>query len=170
MAVLKEVKEYSGRQRINLNKSDGFNENEEVYIMKVSEYEKLKQIVIDFEVYKEKAISEKETAITTANETSKEVLQNIHAEFKKEYESKENIYKEQLEEKETKIKELETNLNNLKSIVSNFLIQLNGLKLFDFIFRNKHKDLIDDMGQSVWIVKSDVEVISNDDHVKIEEK
>ena len=91
MAVLKEVKEYSGRQRINLNKSDGFNENEEVYIMNVTEYEQLKKIVIDFEVHKEKAISEKETAITTANETSKEVLQNIHAEF-------ENIYKKQLED------------------------------------------------------------------------
>lgn len=167
---MKEVKEYTGRQRINLNKSDGFNENEEVYIMNTKEYEDLKSRIIAFEVYKEKAISEKETAVKTANETSKEVLQNIHNEFKKEYESKERIYLDQLEEKETKINNLENELKNLKAIVSNFLIQLNGLNLLDFVFRNKHKDMIEDLKESVWIVKPDVEIISNDDQAQIEEK
>ena len=170
MAVKKQVKVYSDRPRISLKKSDGFNENEEVYIMSSDEYSQLKQIVIDFEVYKEKTISEKETAVKTANETSKKVLQNIHNEFKKEYESKEDIYKEQLEEKETKINDLENELKNLKAIISIFLIQLNGLNLIDFEFRNKHKDMIDNLKESVWIVKPDVEIIRNDDQAQIEEK
>ena len=42
MVLEKQVKEYSDRQRINLNKADGFNANDTVYIL--SEQKKLIKI------------------------------------------------------------------------------------------------------------------------------
>ena len=39
MSVQKDVKEYSGRQRINLNKGDGFNDGDIVIVMAINEFE-----------------------------------------------------------------------------------------------------------------------------------
>ena len=43
MAVQKDVKEYSKRQRINLNKGDGFNDGDIVIVMAISEFEEIKE-------------------------------------------------------------------------------------------------------------------------------
>lgn len=138
MAVKKQVKEYSKRQRINLNKADDFITNADVYVMTEKEYYDI--------------TSSNEKIITELNQRHEKELQNIS-----------ELYQKQLSEKDIKITQLENDLNNIRSVASNVLIQLNGLSLWDVIFRSRHKVLISDFQKSIWIDSHDVEIIGNDD-------
>jgi uncharacterized protein YdcH (DUF465 family) len=148
MVIKKQVKEYSGRQRISLNKADGFKTNDEVYIMSADEYNQFKDNLFDLSSKLDKSIEAKETAIETATKMNENVT---------------DAYKIQLKDKDNKIKQLENELNNIRAIASKFLIQISSLGAFDIFLRHKHRDLIDDFQQSIWISRNNVEILESED-------
>lgn len=147
MAIKKQVKEYSQRQRINLNKSDGFKTDDTIYLMTSKEYNQLNDTILELN----KKLESKDTII----ENTKQMNQNIVSDIS-------GMYEKQLTDKNERIKQLENQLNDLKSIVTNFLIRFNGLNLLDMVLHRKHKDLIEDVQQSVWIRSDDIQILDNE--------
>ena len=69
------------------------------------------------------------------------------------------IHQKEIDKKDNEIKELTNQLNQLRGIVSNFLIQLNGLNAIDVIIRKKYKNLISELQSKIWIGSADNKTI-----------
>lgn len=76
--IFKEVKEYSTRQRININKDDNLKPGEKVVLLTVNEYEDIKT---DFKDLQDTLIKiENENQILQSQEQNlKEVIENVTA-------------------------------------------------------------------------------------------
>lgn len=148
MVLEKQVKEYSDRQRINLNKADGFNANDTVYILSADEYGNIKQSLLDLKKQIDIVNDSKDTAIKTAKEINKNNLSDVH-----------KIHQKEIDKKDNEIKELHEQLNQLRGMISNFLIQLNGLNAIDVIIRKKYKNLISELQSKIWIKSADKKTI-----------
>ena len=146
MVIIKEVKEYSKRKRINILKDDGFKPGDKVVILPLASYDdmiaelqRLEQLVTDYQMQEESIGNEK------SNETVSNVVEHIY-----------QMHQKQLENKDKIIQEKELEINRLKSITSKYNTSMNGLSTFDMLFRRKHKQLIDDFQSSIWITSDDV--------------
>ena len=139
MSVQKDVKEYSGRQRINLNKGDGFNDGDIVIVMAVSEFEEIKEQLLQLNEYKAKVEAFEKIAQQPPkdnDETLKKISQG---------------YEERLDKKDNELKEKDKEISRLKDIFSNYEKRIYGLNLFDMILR-KNKKLSDEFHDSIWII------------------
>ena len=127
MVKFKEIKNYSGRKRINIVKDDGFKTGEKVVLLTEQEYKELKQKKenIDIDI----------------------ILKTINKNHEK-----------QLQQMEKQVKEKEKELNQIKGMFTRFITQVNGLSFFDLIFKHKHKELINDFQDRVWIMQGTVEI------------
>ena len=146
MVIIKEVKEYSKRKRINILKDDGFQPGDKVAILPKTAYdeimvklENLEQQVSDYQQQDEN------TGNVKSEETISDILEQIYQQHQKQLENKDKIIHD---------KDLE--INRLKSITSKYNTSLNGLSTIDILFRRKHKQLIDDFQNSIWIHSDDV--------------
>ena len=128
--IVKQVKEYSKRQRIDLNKSDKLTTGADVYILTENEYNKYKEMENKF------IALETEIQILQKQEHNlKDIIENVTAPIYKNHEK-------ELKNKDNQIKELETQLKLCNSRNYQFNIDLQGLNLIDFVIFRKHKKLI----------------------------
>ena len=127
--IIKQVKEYSNRQRIDINKSDGINAGAEVVILSKMEYENLIN-----ENEKLTADSLKLQAMETQEQNLKNIIENITTPI---YEN----HKKELTAKDDKIKQLEHQLKSLQAKTNQYNLELMGLNFIDFV-RGKHKRAI----------------------------
>lgn len=140
MAVEKEIKEYSGRQRINLNKGDGFNNGDIVVIMAVNEFDEIKEQLMQLNTYKAKV---------NAYEKGNELLKGMSTDTSKDIV---NSYEKRLDKKDNELKEKDKEINRLKDIFSNYEKRVYGLNAFDVLVR-RNKKLSDEFHNSIWIIK-----------------
>lgn len=133
--ISKEVKDYSGRLRININKNDGLNPGDNVVLILESDYQKLQA--------EKETLSSKvemlEHERTNLEELVNITLNPIHEHYKSELEKKDNI-----------IKAKDGELNNIKAILNKFTTSISGLSFIDLV-RGKHKNVINDFHDRIWV-------------------
>ena len=174
--IRKVVKMYSNRMRIDLNKKDGLNANEDVIIMPVEEYEKLKQELFNRED-KIIALTKENEIIQQRNDSIMESIQTSKQDNKKEFEEMLEItlkpinetHKEQLEDKDNQINQLTDKLNAMQSAFHQFNIGINQLSALDILFRKKHHQVINDFNESIWIIGKEDNIINADNVPAIQE-
>lgn len=141
--IYKEVKEYSQRQRINLNKKDGFSKGDKIVVMSEKEYNDLTREVTNLN--NKITAKDKELEVYTNQEQNlKEIIENITTPI---YEN----HKKELENREVKINELEEQLNQLKKIYVQYNISMTALNLWDILVFRRHKKLINDFNNTFWV-------------------
>ena len=152
--LFKQVKEYSKRQRIDINKSDGLTPNADVVILTVQEYDNIKNRLL---VLQDKlTASEKEVQLLQRQEQNlKEIIQDVTAPI---YEN----HEKELEKKDDMINDLQVQLELLKNKINNYNLDLMGLNAIDMIIFRKHKKLIKDYTEEFTLVGLDQEVINAD--------
>ena len=152
--LFKQVKEYSKRQRIDINKSDGLTPNADVVILTVQEYDEIKNRLL---VLQDKlTASEKEVQLLQRQEQNlKEIIQDVTAPI---YEN----HEKELEKKDDMINDLQVQLELLKNKINNYNLDLMGLNAIDMIIFRKHKKLIKDYTEEFTLVGLDQEVINAD--------
>ena len=168
--ITKTVKEYgkSQRQRIDINKSDGLTTGKDVVLIPVTEYDGIKQNIMNLTSQLrscEDKLSAKEDEIQIYKDQEQnleELIQNaitpIDNHYQKQLSNIDKEYKKQLENKDNQIKQLENQLKLLQQISSQYNIQMGGLSAIDILFRKKHKLLIDDFNNKIWIINQDKQV------------
>ena len=154
MEIIKQVKEYSKRQRIDLNKSDGLAANTDVVIITLEDYNKIKQNVMDLS--DKVTAKDKEIEILEKQEQNlKEIIDNVTAPI---YEK----HDKEIEKKDNQINQLQMELDTLKQVCNKFNIDISQLSAIDILFRKKHHTLINDFSNSIWITSKDKEIVETD--------
>ena len=147
--IKKKIKEYgnkSKRQRIDINLSDGFKPGDEVVLIPANEYDEIKTKLFEY------TAMDKELQILQNQEQNlKEIVEDVTTPIHENY-------KKELQDKDTQIKQLQRQLNTLKRIFNQFIIDITSLSAWDIFFRGKHKDLISDFNSKIWITTNDNEV------------
>ncbi|MBR3139537.1 MAG: hypothetical protein IKF11_01535 [Methanobrevibacter sp.] len=139
MPVQKDVKEYSSRQRINLNKGDGFNDGDIVIVMAINEFEEIKEQLMQLNECKAK-VEAFEKIINQPPKDKDEIFEKIS-----------QGYEERLDKKDNELKEKDKEISRLKDIFSNYEKRVYGLNPFDVLFR-RNKKLSDEFHNSIWII------------------
>lgn len=152
--LFKEVKEYSQRQRINLNKDDGLKPGDKVVILTNGEYENIKKDILELQ---DQAIQyEKENQILQSQEQNlKEIIQDITAPI---YEN----HKKELENKDLQINQLTNELNALKVKINQYNLDMQGLNLIDIAILRKHKKLIKDFNSTISFADKGANIVDVD--------
>ena len=132
---VKEVKNYSGRLRINITQSDGLNQGDNVVLILESEYNRL--------------ISANDT-LTSKVEMLEHERKNLEDLIEITLNPIHQHYKDQLKEKDRIIKSKDDELNNIKAIMNKFTTSISGLSLWEII-RGKHKNLISEFQDKIWV-------------------
>ena len=157
--ITKIVKEYgkTKRQRIDINKADSLATNSEVVIIPISEYDGIKQNILNLTSQlrtAEDKLSAKEDELQIYKDQEqnlKQIVEDVTAPI---YEN----HKTELENKDNEIKQLQDQLKALQQIASTYNIQMGGLSAMDILFRKKHKELIEDFNNNIWIIGNDKQV------------
>lgn len=159
--IIKEVKEYSTRQRINLKKEDNLKPGEKVVIFSENEYNNFMK---DFQELQDNIIKlENENQLLQNQEQNlKEVIENVTTPI---YEN----HKKELENKDKQIKQLNDKLNAMKKICSQFIIELMSLNLMGML-RGKHKKIIGEFNNKIWIDSKDKNIVNADAKQIVEKK
>lgn len=149
----KVIKEYSNRQRIDINKSDGLEPNAKVVLLSAKEHEDIKTKLYEYNALsKEVELLKQQIQIFENQEQNlKEIVENVTAPIHEDY-------KRQLQYKDNQIKRLTDELNTLKKICNKFNIDVMSLNLKDRIFKGKLKELSENFNNSIWITTKDNEV------------
>lgn len=168
--ITKTIKEYgkSQRQRIDVNKSDGLSTGEDVVLIPVTEYDKIKQNIMNLTRQLrscEDKLSAKEDEIKiykdqeqNLEELIKNAITPIDNHYQKQLSDIRKDHKKELENKDNEIKQLELQLKTLQRIASQYNIQMGGLSAIDMLFRKKHKELIEDFNNNIWIINQDNQI------------
>lgn len=145
--LFKVVKEYSKRQRINLNKDDGLTSGDKVVILTDDEYQKIKNDIIELE---QKAISYKEVNDLLGSQENdlKKIVEDVTAPI-------DERYNKELDKKDKEITDLKNELNTLKGVCNQYNIDMSGLSLIDVLFRSKHKKLVSEFNNKIWFKNKD---------------
>lgn len=141
--LFKQVKEYSKRQRINLNKDDGLNPGDNVVVLTANEYDNIKKDILQLQ---DQAIKlEKENQILQNQEQNlKEIIQDVTTPI---YEN----HKKELQDKDLQIKQLNNELKTLKAKCNQFNLDLMGLNAIDIVILRKYKKLIQEFNNTISI-------------------
>lgn len=131
---------YSNRKRINITNNDGLNPGDEVVLLPKSVYDEMLQ------EYQELKLQVKnESQDTNHDDNLEETVSNILNPIYEHHEK-------ELKKKDTIIQEKDTEIKRLQSQASKFNTAMNGLSIID-MFRSKHKKLISDYQDTIWIYK-----------------
>ena len=136
---VKEIKNYSGRLRINIVQDDPFQPNEKVVLMSMQEYDSIKDKILELQDKVTEAKKEAEMYKDQMDDIIKLALKPI-----------EEHYNSELEKKDKVISDKEDEINNIKAVLNKFSTSMSGLSFIDLI-RGKHKNLIDDFHDSIWV-------------------
>lgn len=161
--ITKIIKEYgkTQRQRIDLNKSDGFTPGSEVVIIPVDEYNGIKQNILNLTNQlrsSEDKVTAKDNEIQIYKDQEnnlKKIVEDVTAPI-------DENYKKQLESKDQEIKQLKMQLNTLKAKTTQFNLELMGLNTIDMLFKHKHKKLITDFNDEITILTDDPKLNASD--------
>lgn len=137
--IEKEVKQYSNRLRVNIVKSDGMVKGEKIVLLKADDF---KNLLSDYENLENK-VKMLESERTNLEQMVEITLNPIHQKYQKE-----------LEDKDNQISEKDNELNDIKALVSTYNTSMNGLSLIDMVVRKKHKKMINDFQEKIWINKN----------------
>lgn len=175
---IKQVKEYSNRQRITLNKKDGLSDGEEVVILTKREYEfkekvhnnkiedlqnKINGYLMQIDLLKKDI-----DRLTIENDLLNNQQNNLQQIIKDVIEPVQEQHKIDLEVKENEIKQLKMDNESLKNKSNQLCIDIMDLSALQLIFTDKKKVLIDDFNKSISFVINDA-TITDTDAKKIEE-
>lgn len=136
--IQKEVKKYSGRLRVNIVKDDDLTQGQKIVILKENDFNKLLSDYGNLEDQVKKLENER----TNIDNLIENVLNPIYQKHNKELENKDN-----------QIKQKDTQLDNIKALCSNYNTRMNGLSLMDMVVRKKHKKIISEFEDKIWIHK-----------------
>ena len=133
--IPKEVKNYSGRLRINITSKDGLEPGDNVILMLEAEYDKL--------LNDKQMLSSQVDMLQHERQNLEDLIEvtlnPIHQHYKEEMEKKDNI-----------ISSKNAELNSIKAVLNKFTTSLSGLSFIDVV-RGKHKNLINDFHDSIWV-------------------
>ena len=143
---VKEIKNYSGRLRINIVQDDPFQPNEKVVLMSMQEYEEIKDKILELQEQVTEVQKEAEMLQTTIDQHNDQIPQIVKVALS----PIEEHYNSELEKKDKVISDKEDEINNIKAVLNKFSTSMSGLSFIDLI-RGKHKNLIDDFHDSIWV-------------------
>lgn len=143
---VKEIKNYSGRLRINIVQDDPFQPNEKVVLMSMQEYEEIKDKILELQEQVTEVQKEAEMLQTTIDQHNDQIPQIVKVALS----PIEEHYNSELEKKDNVISDKEDEINNIKAVLNKFSTSMSGLSFIDLI-RGKHKNLIDDFHDSIWV-------------------
>lgn len=155
--IKKQIKEYSKRLRIDINKSDGFNPGDNVILMTAKEYGNIKTKLYDFN-----AMDTELQLLKNQEQNLKEVINDVIAPIKEQYDkelySKDSI----IEQKDMEIKQLQLQLDLLKTKTNQYNLDMQGLNIIDMTILRKHKKLIKNFDSEITKIKIDPKIIDAD--------
>ena len=143
---VKEIKNYSGRLRINIVQDDPFQPNEKVVLMSMQEYEEIKDKILELQEQVTEVQKEAEMLQTIIDQHNDQIPQIVKVALS----PIEEHYNSELEKKDKVISDKEDEINNIKAVLNKFSTSMSGLSFIDLI-RGKHKNLIDDFHDSIWV-------------------
>ena len=159
--INKQVKEYSKRQRIDLNKKDGFAPGENVVIMSATEYDGIKDNILKLTRQlrnTENKLSSKDNEIQIYKDREqnlKQIIEDVTAPI---YEN----HKKELKIKDDKLNQLRMQLELMKSKTNQYNLELMGLNAIDIAIFRKHKKLIKNYNEEITLLGVDPETIDAD--------
>lgn len=167
--MTKIVKEYSNRQRIDLNKGDGFSAGDEIILLTKSEYDNIQQVMQNMDT-QIKILENENTMMNNYEMKLKKSLETKQKELDTQLEKMLEIslkpitktHKEELDRKDNKLNQLSDELKTLREISSQFSTKISQLSTLDILFRKKHINLIDDFEKSIWINAEDKKIVDAD--------
>ena len=170
--INKKVKEYSNRQRIDLNKNDGFNPGDEVIIITAKRNDEIKETILDLRsqlISAENKLAAKDEEITiyknqeqNLKQIIKDVTAPIYENHKKELSKKDDHYQKELSKKDDEINQLQIQLDLLKDKINRYNLDMQGLNAIDIAIFRKHKKLIKNFNDEITIIGADSKIIDAD--------
>ena len=139
IALDKTVREYTGRKRINITKSDGLYKDDHVIVLRKSDYDRL---IADYERLLQME-SDQENQEVTADTISEKFLEPVKDGFN-----------DIIDGLKQDIKDKDTEINRLKAVYQDYDKQVYSLGLLD-ILRHENKKMSDDFNSKVWITTDD---------------
>lgn len=150
----KTIKEYKGRQRIDINKKDNMVADSEVVILTADEYDTLKTKLLTMQ----DTITgmKKELEIYQNQEQSlKEIIEDVNAPIHE-------LYKKELKSKDDYISQLEDKYKTLYDKAGQYNLELMGLNGFEILFFRKHKKLIKTFDADMKLIGKDEDIVTTD--------
>ena len=166
--LFKKVKEYSKRQRIDINKSDGLTPGEDVAIIPKQKYDEIKQDILDLQNELMTARNESEMLQEINNNLEKQIQDlkdkevNLQQLIKDAVTPIDEHYQKELENKSNEINQLQMELKTLRAKAYQNNLELMGLNIFDLGIFRKHKKLIKEFNQELTILSSDPNIVATD--------
>lgn len=151
---IKQVKEYSKRQRINLNKDDGLTDGQEVVILTKKEFEKLETdtnlylIEIDSLKSEIEQLKIENKLMNNQQNNLKEIIEDVINPIHKQHQK-------DIAQKDMQIAQLQMENKALKEKSNQLCIDFMDLSALQFIFTDKKKILIDDFNKSISVIIDD---------------
>lgn len=135
----KKVSDYSGRKRINITNSDGLVKDDEVIVLRKSDYDDL--------MTEHHRLQELEKDLNNQKVTADDIGDKFIKPVKDSYDSIINDLQKQIKDKDTEI-------NRLKAIYQEYDKQVYSMGFMDIIRHNNRK-ISDDFNSKVWITRPD---------------
>lgn len=149
--IFKQVKEYSKRQRIDLNKNDGLTPGEEVAILTASEYENIKSKMLQMQ--DTITANEKEIELLQSQEQNlKELIENVTTPI---YDN----HEKEMQKKDNEINQLKALLELMRNKTNQYNLELMGLNAIDIAIFRKHKKLIQNYNEEITLIGVDPKLI-----------
>lgn len=141
--IIKQVKEYSKRKRIEINKTDNIDAGAKVIILSENEYNQLIDKINDYDAVK------KENQILHNQENDlKKIVDDVTAPI---YDQ----HQKELTSKDQQIKQLQIQLKALQTKTNQYNLDMQGLNVIDIAVLRKHKKLIQDFNTAIADVDAD---------------
>lgn len=135
----KQVREYSGRKRINITNSDGLVKDDAVVVMKKSDYDDL--------MTEHHKLQEQVKDIDNQKLTADAIGEKLVKPLQDSYDSIISDLQEQIKDKDTEI-------NRLKAVYQEYDKQVYSMGFMD-ILRHKNREISDDFNSKIWIMSDD---------------
>ena len=152
-ALTKNVREYSGRKRINITQSDGLKKDDTVVILKKSDYDNLMTEHHRLQELEKDINNQKITADTISEKFLKPVKDS---------------YTDIIDGLNDKITNKDNEINRLKAITQDYDKQVYSLGVID-ILRRKNKKMSQDFNSKIWITTPDT-MVTDAEVKKVSEK
>ena len=161
--ITKTIKEYgkSQRQRIDVNKSDGLSTGEDVVLIPVTEYDKIKQNIMNL-TRQLRSCEDKLSAKEYEIKIYKDQEQNLEELIKNAITPIDEHYQREIKNKDNKINELETKLKTLETKINQYNLDMQGLNAIDLLIFRKHKKLIQKYNDEITVFADDPKIIDAD--------
>ena len=166
--VIKEVKEYSNRQRINLNKNDGFADGDFVAIIKQDDLNLMEQEyqnqINEFQhnagmsSIQIKALKSDIEKLTVENDFLKNQQNNLKEIIEDVINPIHEKHQQELLAKDVELNQLKMENKALRTKSNQLCIDFMDLSALQLIFTDKKKILIDDFNKSISVIIDDATI------------